>query len=282
VWLGAWLYLEAQFICVEGHAVFIYKYCFKKILHMKTFSTLIALFILICLVTSKKATAQTCTTPTPFPYLETFNAPLAVDSIPTCSAEEMLSIVGNWGAASGGLNTTQCLKATKEYIRYMSSAFWYTPKFQLFATHSFRFSYYFKSTTQIANDAPKLTVYYGSCQQATCMTNYLSGGAVPVTNISFLQTSLIFTPTSSGEFYIGFKAREVFPETEFYDTPISIVDVYLEDLGPLNAPASPLKGTANESATEIFWQTYSESNNQGFEILESADGTSFTKIGFVP
>ena len=246
---------------------------------MKKSTQIITILSIALSLLQLQLNAQTCTT-TPLPYYETFNAPLALGQIPDCSTNETLLGYGEWKATTNGFSNTQCLGSLSDYPQYRNSMLWITPKFNLSNANSYRISFYYKSVFTDASIAPILTVLYGNCQQNSCINNYISGGT-EVVNTTFIKSTVIFTPVTTGIAYIGFKTLEKYDNPSLY-APVYLDDIKLEDLGPLDAPASALTGIATTSATKLFWQTYTESNNQGFEIQQSTDGNTFTKIGFMP
>lgn len=50
---------------------------------------------------------------------------------------------------------------------------------------------------------------------------------------------------------------------------------------PLPVSASDLKGKIVNKVPQLSWVTYSEHNNQGFEVQRANDGKSFTTVGYV-
>lgn len=50
---------------------------------------------------------------------------------------------------------------------------------------------------------------------------------------------------------------------------------------PLPVSASDLKGKIVNKVPQLSWVTYSERNNQGFEVQRANDGKSFTTVGYV-
>lgn len=51
---------------------------------------------------------------------------------------------------------------------------------------------------------------------------------------------------------------------------------------PLSVSLIDFKGEINNSIVNLTWKTVSESNNQGFKIMKSQDGKSFTQVGWLP
>lgn len=46
---------------------------------------------------------------------------------------------------------------------------------------------------------------------------------------------------------------------------------------------SDLSATENQAGqVELFWSSYTETHNKGFQLEHSKDGTTFTGLGFVP
>ena len=59
------------------------------------------------------------------------------------------------------------------------------------------------------------------------------------------------------------------------------IAAYTNDAGPLPVTLLNFDGTLKNGNALLTWSTANEINNKGFEIFRSADGTSFTSIGFV-
>lgn len=51
--------------------------------------------------------------------------------------------------------------------------------------------------------------------------------------------------------------------------------------GPLPVTMSQLSGSANRQFNILNWQTFTESNNKGFTVERSVNGTEFVQVGFV-
>jgi Secretion system C-terminal sorting domain len=85
-------------------------------------------------------------------------------------------------------------------------------------------------------------------------------------------------PPASGNYFIGFlhKDRAGFPGNS---TAIDSIVVQVNE--PLPVKMSPLSNKIINGQNKLHWNTYSEQNNNGFQIEQSKDGVQFSSIGFV-
>ena len=162
------------------------------------------------------------------------------------------------------------------------------------AGKTFRFFVY-----SVSADTPKTKLYSGGNIVSVAGKNTVTlASPITVTGDFFVVVTQISTTTSLG---LGFQPENPIRTKTFYGrspqgSSIAATSGWF-DFAPNNSfklmmeatmqtPYLPIKLSSFEGFKEgknnvLSWQTASEINNLGFEIQRSADGTDFTKIGFV-
>jgi PKD repeat protein len=142
----------------------------------------------------------------------------------------------------------------------------------------------------------------GNCPDALGTNWYNRGPCGTSINASIFADGIGFLQTvnnSLSSYNISFLAGN--PNVAFrflmsvdggFSAPGYLVDGFMVDdfeiLGPANGPSSlpvegsPLQGIWSGKDATLFWDTYEESNNAGFEIQRSTDGLNFTDLEIVP
>ncbi len=126
------------------------------------------------------------------------------------------------------------------------------------------------------------------------MVKYTSAGDVAyLANVggtgNVFATGLALTPAGDTLMMSGYFSGVVNLEVDGSSTSFTSAGAYDGFVGyytfpaPLGVSVSSLEGELNEQGqTHLKWESYREENNKGFHIEKSTNGTTFTRIGFVP
>jgi len=93
---------------------------------------------------------------------------------------------------------------------------------------------------------------------------------------------LTFEPTVDSNAPLGDFLRSIAVATATGSNEVVVerdVLISSEDTSPLPVELATFTGTASGEAVTLQWQTASETNNAGFDVERSTDGTMFTKVG---
>jgi hypothetical protein len=129
-----------------------------------------------------------------------------------------------------------------------------------------------------------------SIQATWDITETVAGGSnVSITaKFTGATTGINFTPTNAKLAHcnagnaIDFAAGSVTGDEVAASGFVSFSPFFItSDLLALPVNIVKWNGTINGNTTNLFWQTASESNNQGFEVQYSSNGTDFYTIGYV-
>jgi hypothetical protein len=223
--------------------------------------------------TIKTANAITLCTSTSIPYSQDFES-VTTPAIPSCTYIQNAGSGNNWITSSPddyGFNTK-----VLEYSYSNSdaaNAWFYTQGLNLTNGTSYRltFSYGNNSTSYIE----KLKVAYGSSTVNTAMTNSLID--LPSINDATIHTSTIdFTPSSTGVFYIGFNCYSSANQYDLYIDDISVT------LTPTCLPPTAVTSSSVTATTATISWTASvtiPSNGYQYEVRTSgAAGSGATGL----
>jgi Secretion system C-terminal sorting domain len=240
---------------------------------MKKNYTLIFVLILFC---SSAIFSQPCNTPVSLPYTQDFQG-VVPPALPPCTINQTMSpVTPNSKWQTQGPSNDIRLTIYVDVPEVNGNYWFYLPLMYFDASKSYKLTYKYSSSDINPASAQTLSVYYGTCTVNTCMTKLITTGVI--TNLGYLTATKYFTPAVSGNYYIGFNHRDKFG---FPGNMSDIDSIVVADNGPLPVVMSPLGFTNINNQYKVYWQTYSEQNNQGFQIEQSADGVQFKNIGFV-
>ncbi len=239
---------------------------------MKIFTLLLTILFA---TTLNKSNSQ-CTLPANLPYIQDFQACTPPD-LPPCTINQTIPVhrtTFKWITA--GFPSDVFANVYVDEPDANGNMWLYLPMMYFDATKSYSISYKYKSDNPNPLSAPTFSVYFGTCNVNTCMTNLITTGVV--SNTGYLIASQNYAPPASGNYYIGFNHKDK-PGFPGYSTALDSIVVQVND--PLPVILSPLSFQNSNGSGNLLWKTYSEQNNQKFEILQSADGTQFQPIGQV-
>ncbi len=225
--------------------------------------------------TLNKSNSQ-CTLPANLPYTQDFQSCTPPD-LPPCTINQTI-YPDNGGPQkwiTGG--STNIGLYVYVDVPYLNGTHWfYLPMMYFDAAKSYKITYKYSSDNPDPVSAPILSVSFGSCAADTCMTNLIFTGTI--TNTSLLTATKILNPIVSGNYFIGFNHQD----KQGYPGNSTVLDNIVVELNePLPVNLSPLSYINSSGFISLLWQSYSEHNNQHFEIQQSAEGTQFQRIGQV-
>lgn len=146
----------------------------------------------------------------------------------------------------------------------------YTPAFNLIAGAEYELIY--KSSTTGATH--NLEVKYGKMTGEAEMLNSIYTNNV-ITNTAYEAKSFKFTPTVSGEYYIGFNYKAQVSNHLFL-----LDEIELKPTGVLPVSLAFFKAKLqNNQEVKLTWQTKNELNASHFMVERSVDGLVFENLG---
>ncbi len=218
--------------------------------------------------------ATACAAITTLPWTEGFEGvtTTGVGILPNCWNKELIT-----GTGLGTSNANDTYRAPKTgtkymYTQYSTTAWAYTPGFQLSAGSSYDFSFYMMNKNGTAGFT--MDVAYGTSQTSADMTNSLVSGYA-ANNTTYQKFTYTFTPPADGVYYFGIKSTA--PVAPWY---LSFDDFTLE-LSAVPVTYTNFTGKKEGNTNILEWTTATETNNLGYELERSADGNHFSKLDFI-
>jgi|GEM_PF-2601791 len=238
---------------------------------------------------TQNATSVVFSTP-PIPWTEGFESltTTGANIFPACWTRELLT-----GTNSPGTTTTNDIRRSPRngtsylYTMYNTTAWVFTPAFDLQAGTSYDFSFYMmnKSVTTPVNFT--MDVAYGTSATATAMTNVLQAGYVP-SNSAYQLFKYTFTPSVTGTYNFGINSAS--PNT----TPwyLSFDDFALEVTPSCSAPVLAIPTNITASSADISWAPVTGGAGYEYVLDQSAtapsvagtpfSGTTYNATGLSP
>ncbi|MCZ2222436.1 MAG: fibronectin type III domain-containing protein [Chitinophagales bacterium] len=219
--------------------------------------------------------ATSCATITSLPWTEGFEgvAVPAQGTLPNCWDKELISGTGIGTSTANDTYRAPRTGTKYMYTQYGTTAWAFTPGFQLYAGTSYDFSFYMMNKNGTAGFT--MDVAYGAGQTAADMTNVLETGYA-ANNTSYQKFSYTFTPPTDGVYYFGVKSTE----TTISPWYLSFDDFTLE-LSAVPVTYTSFTGKKEGNTNILEWTTATETNNLGYELERSADGNHFSKLDFI-
>jgi hypothetical protein len=205
-----------------------------------------------------------CNPVTTLPYVEDFSS-VAAGTIPVCMATENLNNDSyTWNTVAA---PTTPAGFTNNVMRYDYSVsndandWFFTAALSLTAGTSYRLKFnYANGSTSYPE---KLRVMYGNAQTNTAMTVQIYDNP-NISDATLHTASVDFTPATSGNYYIGFKAYSISDQYELYVDSITldlspsclapVIDTILVT-GPSTATARWKAPPTFVGAYDIYWST---------------------------
>jgi hypothetical protein len=176
------------------------------------------------------------------------------------------------------------------YIVYNSSVtmndWFFSPKLTLTAGHTYKVSFYYSATPSSPVYPEKLEVKYGSTATGTGMTSTAIFSNTNITNTTYTQGTGTISPSSTGDYYVGWHGFSIANEYILFVDDISITEVFAHDVAPValmnptSIPASqqmPWFGKVQNlgSSTESFTVSTKLRENT---VLSSTQTNSITSL----
>lgn len=209
------------------------------------------------------------------PYIEDFESTLENQLPEKMSSQELSNDFADifWQTTNLLPGAGSSSKAAVNGSPFTTAKTWlYTAAFNLVANNQYNLT--FKCSTTGATNA--LEVKYGTMTGEDMMANVIFANDA-IVNTSYETKSFNFTPTTSGEYVIGFKYKSAVNNDLFL---IDDIEVKATGVLPVGLTLFTAK-LVNNKEVKLDWQTKSETNASHFNIERSVDGEKFEKIGEV-
>lgn len=186
------------------------------------------------------------------PYVQNFDG-VTVPAVPNCTAVQNLNGATTW------LTTTSINRSAPNCLTYPYDGtlpgddWWYTPGFSLTGGTSYRLTFWYRAASVSYPEG--LEIKYGTAQNAASMTSAAIFSNTNITNITYVQATVDFTPTTTGDYHIGF--HSISAPDQF--------NLHIDDIGFDLAPACP-----SPSALAVNTVTATSAN-----VTFTSGGTSF-------
>ncbi len=221
---------------------------------------------------------------TVLPYSQNFDA-VNSPAFPGCWASEDANFDGvTWKTGfptnATGLSSPNVLRydANGTYVgsdaTKAANDWVFSPGFNLTGGVSYSLSF---SQANYSN-SENLTVKYGTAQASASMTSGTLWTGAGLRNTAAQNVAVAFTPTSSGVYYFGFWVTSPAYGTA---TPHGGISEYVDNFKiqvtppPPTAPSTLTFPSVGSSSVGLSW-TDNSSNEDGFYVYSSTDGTNYT------
>ena len=179
-----------------------------------------------------------------------------------------------------------------------STAYLYSPNFNFAVTGTYTIKIYRKNQFELGYDGFRMEYSLNKGTSWTALgsvaanwydyANSAFASSFPLNEPYFNSTRSTFTLCQWDVSFLGGNSNVAFRIVFKSDPGVTAPGVALDDfevIAPVNAPLPVhllvFTGEPKVDHNLLSWETQSETNNKGFEILRSADGKSFEEIGFV-
>jgi hypothetical protein len=214
-----------------------------------------------------------CNPVTTLPYVEDFSS-VAAGTIPVCMATENLNNDGGiWNTVAAPTTPAGFTNNVMRYNYNTSNAandWFFTAALSLTAGTSYRLKFNYANGD--ASYPEKLRVMYGNAQTNTAMTVQIYDNP-NISDVTLHTASVDFTPATSGDYYIGFKAYSITDQYYLF------VDSITLDLSPscLNPTIAKTIVTGPNTAT-VRWNAPATAPAAGYDIFWSTTYTPPTGV----
>jgi GEVED domain/Secretion system C-terminal sorting domain len=224
------------------------------------------------------ATSASFTTPCAsgnIPYIMPISA-VTIPSLPLCTSIENIGNLPNTWISNSFTNAAILAQFTMPVMAYgynstnPANDWLYTNGLNLTAGTSYTLK--FKYSNDLGTAFPEaMKVAYGSANNAASMTNVLADYPV-ISSPTATTASIVFSPTSSGVYYVGFHAYSD------ADQDVLILDDVEVILTPTCIPVSGLTVTSSTTTADLSWTAVPSAVN-GYEYVIDAVATSPSGAG---
>lgn len=112
------------------------------------------------------------------------------------------------------------------------ASYWFTPAIRFTGGKLYQFSYWYNGTGY-SGAGSTLGAYYGTAQNAAAMTTAIGTDMVGVNTNVYKQYKTRFTPSTTGDYYIGIKVQN---PTDYSPPGIAIDDIGLQEVPACSEP----------------------------------------------
>ncbi len=224
----------------------------------------------------------TAVNPKTLPYKQHFENVTEPLYFPTNMRQQDFSDTSFWYDPSLGYSAFPFLPDAGNSLFYFQIDFFdanvwaFTPGIKLTAGKTYKLKFSYASFWEYdPSDPAALEIKYGKASGAAGMTSGLLFSKNDITNFDALHdTTISFSPSSSGIYYFGFHDISLFLKSALLFDNISLKEQDLEK-------SFVLDGKTSNTDNLLNWKISDEEAIYSFEMERSADGINFTKIGEV-
>lgn len=179
------------------------------------------------------------------PYTENFDA-VTPPAVPNCSLVEDVNGSTTWATAALNPNSAPNSLTYSYNTPLPGDDWWYTPGFNLTGGTSYRLTFSYRA--RLASFPEALEVKYGNGQNAGAMTSSAIFSNTNITNTTYSQATIDFTPGSSGVYYIGFHNISLADQFDLH-----VDDIGLDVTPACPAPAQPTMSAITSNSAIATW-----------------------------
>lgn len=179
------------------------------------------------------------------PYTENFDA-VTPPAVPNCSLVENVNGSTTWATAALNPNSAPNSLTYSYNSTLPGDDWWYTPGFNLTGGTSYRLTFSYRARSASFPEA--LEVKYGNGQNAGAMTSSAIFSNTNITNTTYSQANIDFTPGSSGVYYIGFHNISLADQFDLH-----VDDIGLDVTPACPAPAQPTMSAITSNSAIATW-----------------------------
>jgi hypothetical protein len=179
------------------------------------------------------------------PYTENFDA-VTPPAVPNCSLVENVNGSTTWATAALNPNSAPNSLTYSYNTPLPGDDWWYTPGFNLTGGTSYRLTFSYRARSASFPEA--LEVKYGNGQNAGAMTSSAIFSNTNITNTTYSQATIDFTPGSSGVYYIGFHNISLADQFDLH-----VDNIGLDVTPACPAPAQPTMSAITSNSAIATW-----------------------------
>jgi len=199
-------------------------------------------------------TFTTVCEPVAIPYAENFETATS-PAIPTCTSKENTAQSGTWITENpGGDFSGKVLRY--DYQIFPADAWFYTKALTLTAGTSYRLTYKYSGRS---GESERLKVAFGTTNNKAAMVNELTNHT-DITSEDVVVSTVDFTPTTTGVYYIGFNAY-----SEGNRAGIYVDDITVEVSPACTLPSLVAASTITKNSAVLTWKAPTTAPTGGYQ-----------------
>ncbi len=174
-------------------------------------------------------------------------------------------------------NTGTKLMLYEYDIPTAANAWAITPALSMTIGSNYTISFWYRIRSASYPEKLKITIGASPTILGQTTTLWNNAGQTSLTNTTYQQATINYTATSTSNFFVGFNC---------YNALDSGWAIMVDDILIKNASTTPVSYgqfsiTNNNGLAQLNWTTLTETNNNGFYIERSSDGSNFNSIDSV-